>query len=856
MKATHLQVEYLTEPLGIGNARPRFFWQAKGGIRQTAYRIVCMRGKETVWDSGRVESSAMTHIRYDGKDLSSRDSITWTVRLWDENGEAAEISESRFELGLLEKEDWCAKWISGDYKPKKNIRYPSDCFRKEFAAVKPVAKARLYATARGIYDVSINGRRIEDFILAPGMTDYRRRIQVQTYNVTALLKEQNVIEMRLGDGWYRGSSAAYGVTNVYGSRTSLLAQLEITFADGSVEKICSDSTWQWSNDGPVRFNDLKDGEVYDASMKPGYGGKAAEVPAPKDVMLVNSDNVAVSEHERFTPVLINSEDGVQVLDFGQNLAGYLQFSLKGRKGQRLRFICSEVLDEKGHADLLGVQELKPADGWSKTALIQKLAMNRMKGKTVCTPLQEIVFFCSGKEDTYKTSFAFFGFRYVEIVGDIEIDPKKFTAIAVYSDMEQTGDFSCSDSRINQLVSNTRWSMKGNYLDLPMDCPTRERLGWTGDAQIFFDTGTYFMNTAPFFAKWLRDMEDAQYKNGLIPAVLPYQGVEMMYRATGSSVGWADAVYLIPWRYFNCYRDEEVLRRCWPMMKKYAKYLFANIEKDGHYEKGVHLGEWLEPEEFRDTLYGVQAKHPEECTAYLYLTMKTMAQIADFFGETDYADRLRDVAVKAKMAYPAYAQLDTNRQAKLVRPLAFGLLDGKDLSEAQKRLKKAVENYGYRVGTGFLSTPFILSVLSEAGESETAYRMLVNTEKPGWLAEIEEGATTVWESWEGDASHNHYSPGSVCRWLFDTCAGIRSDKENHFIIAPVPGGGLSFAGASWKSLYGEVISRWEKKDGVTSFHVEIPANCTATLCLTDGSEHQLSAGSYDFTVATEAERSQV
>ena len=844
MRATHLQGEYLTEPLGLGNPKPRFYWNCEGGIRQTAYQIICKRGNEIVWDSGKVERSSMTHIAYDGLDLHSRDIVAWSVQLWDENGEPGEKSESRFELGLLAESDWTARWISGDYKPDPKRRYPVDCFKKDFPA-KDIVKARLYATARGVYDVTVNGRRIEDFILAPGSTDYRKRIQVQTYDVTEYIKEKNTIELRLADGWFRGSVAAYGVTNVFGTQTSILAQLELTHADGTVEAITTDESWAWSNDGPIRFADLKDGEVYNATMQPTYSGKAQVVTAPKGVALCASDNVPVMEHERFTPSLLPGK----VLDFGQNIAGYLAFRVKGKKGQRLKIVCAELYDEKAQAVVRNAVETKPAAGWTQQKLIKKLMTQKVSGASVETPLQEILFTCSGGEDLYKTSFAVFGFRYAQIIGDVEIDPADFTAIAVYSDLEQTGDFSCSDERVNQLVINTRWSMKGNFLDVPTDCPTRERLGWTGDAQVFFHTGAYFMNTAPFFRKWLLDMEDGQYKNGLIPAVLPYNGVEMMYKATGSSVGWADAIYLVPYRYYQRFGDKELLRSCWPMMKKYADYLLKNREKDGHYEKGVHLGEWLEPLEFRDKVYGAKAKHPEECTAYLYLTMSTMAEIASLLGEP--CDEYQKAAGEAKEAYAKYAELDTDRQAKLVRPLALELLDGEEKKKAQARLVKAAENFHYRVGTGFLSTPFLLGELTEAGAAETAYKLLLSTEKPGWLYEVLQGATTVWETWEGyvgkgDAgSLNHYSPGAVCQWLFDTCAGIREEGENHFVIAPIPGGVLTHAEASYQSLYGKVESCWEKTESGVRYTVTIPTNCTAEIRLADGRTENVTAGSYQF-----------
>lgn len=868
MKAVHLQTEYLTEPLGLDILRPRFYWQCEGGVTQTAYQVIARRGEEILWDSGKVVSSDMTHIPYQGKPLKSRDMVTWSVCLWDESDMQGEVSEGHFEMGLLDASDWMAKWITGGYKPDRKKRYPVDCFRKEFKLDliqdKKVARARLYATAMGVYDVSINGNRIEDFILAPGMTDYRKRIQYQVYDVTALLRGENSLELRLADGWFRGSVAAYGVVNVFGTQTAVMAQLEIIFSDGSQAVIGSDESFAWSNDGPVRFADLKDGERYNAQKKPSYSGRASVLGNGKSVKVIPtaSNNVPVREKERFKPKLLVAKDGTRVLDFGQNIAGYLEFDVQGEPGQKLILVCGEVLDKNGYVDLSGIQESRPAKGWSQMSLIKKLLGAQLKGELEYTPKQEIRFLCSGDKDHYKTSFAVFGFRYAQITSDVTFDPDDFTAIAVYSDMEETGFFSCSNELVNRLIQNTKWSMKGNFLDIPTDCPTRERLGWTGDAQIFFNTGAYLCDTAAFFRKWLRDMEDAQYPNGLISAVLPYQGVEMMYKSTGSSVGWADCVYLLPYRYYKRYGDIAILKQCFPMMKKYTDYLMGNLgsrdKKKGKanpdnaytYEKGVHLGEWLEPEEFRDKVYGAQAKHPEECTAYLYLTMKTMMEIADVLGENDYKEKLMPYMNGAKRAYHNLfvktGTLDTDRQAKLVRPLALKLLDGEEKAKTQQRLVKAVENYGYRVGTGFLSTPFVLPVLTEAGETETAYKMLENTKKPGWLGEVLDGATTVWESWEGDLSQNHYSPGAVCEWLFSTVAGIQPDGERHFVIAPIPGGSLTSAEGSYKSLYGEVRCRWNKTEEGVYYEIHIPSNTTALVSLPDGTVREVTAGDYSFS----------
>ena len=547
-----------------------------------------------------------------------------------------------------------------------------------------------------------------------------------------------------------------------------------------------------------------------------------------------------------------------MIDFGQNIAGYLMFSVRGGAGETFRLFCGEILDKEGHVDMKNIQEEVPAKRYDQMALLMKLMTNKASGVPTLTPLQEIRFTCSGDVDHYKTSFAIFGFQYVQIDGAVEFDD--IQAIAVYSDMEQTGAFTCSNPLVNQLYSNTLWSMKSNFLELPTDCPTRERPGWTGDAQIFFDTGAYLMDTSAFFRKWLRDMADAQYRDGLLPAVLPYQGVEMMYKTTGQSVGWADAVYLVPYRYYRRYGDKAALEQCWPMMKKYADYLKSHLGMTDKkaakanpynaytYEKGMHLGEWLEPEEFKEVIAaGKQPKHPEEATAYLHLAMKTMAKIAGILGE-DGAEEYEAIAEGAKNAYnhlfAKTGTLDTSRQAKIVRPLALGLLDDAAKKAAEKRLVKAVNDANYHVGTGFLSTAFLLRVLTEAGETEVAYKMLENTEKPGWLGEILEGATTVWETWEGDVSRNHYSPGAVCQWLFDTVCGIRPDGENHFIIAPVPGGSLTHAKASYHSPYGLVESGWERNGGSVKYVITIPANCTAEVQLPSGRRQTLNAGHHE------------
>jgi len=858
-----LRTEYLENPIGIDITKPRFYWLCDSGVQQTAYQIVVNRDHKVIWDTGKVSSSSMSHIQYEGEALCSRDLIEWTVRLWDEHDEAGEWSSATFEMGLLAPEDWVGKWISGGYTPEYNTRYPVDCFKKEFINEKELVRARLYITAHGLYEAKINGSKVGDFYLAPGCTDYRYRLQYQTYDITSLIDRDNCIEIELADGWYRGSIGAFGLTNVFGRQTKLLCQLELSYSDGSKQIVTSDEQFRWSNDGPLRFADLKDGEIYDASMQPSYSGYAQELV--EATIPSASNNVDVREQERFKATLIDTPSGKRVLDFGQNIAGIIAFTVKGHKGQKIKLRFAEILDEHGELTQENFQLKKPVNEFGRDVELLLITNNlaAIQDELVPTPKQELEFICSGNTDSYKMKFSTFGFQYVEIDTEVDFDASNFEAIAIYSDMMQTGTFECSNRDLNQFVENTKWSMKGNFLDIPTDCPTRERLGWTGDAQIFFNTGAYFMNIAPFFTKWLKDIADSQFEDGRSSAVIPYTGADMMYKATGGSVGWGDAVVLIPYRYWKRYGDVKVIKDFYDVMRNYAMYMINNT---GHreeevakgnpfnqytYEKGMHLGEWLEPEDYGDGPMSQSTLRTEECTAYLHYTMKHMTEIARELNKQDDEQIFVEYAEGAKKAYHwlflQSGTIDTDRQAKLVRPLALGLLDGEIKEKVQQRLVKAVENRNYKIGTGFLSTPFILPVLTEAGRTDVAYKMLENEEAPSWLAEVKAGATTVWESWDGKDSRNHYSPGSVCEWLFGTVAGIQIIGENNFSIKPVPGGTLSYAASSYKSPYGLVKSKWKKTTDGYLFSIEIPPNTKAEISLPNGEIHHVTYGSYLYEV---------
>lgn len=849
MIAVRLKTEYLTNPIGMDIPAPRLFWNCEDGITQTAYQIVCRdENGKLLWDSGKTDEKTM-RVVYAGENLKSRSRVIWQVRLWDENDKSDEWSEQAvFELGLLAASDWQAKWITGDYHVDKKQRYPVDCFRKVFAA-SDVKKARLYITACGLYEARLGGQKIGNFCMAPGHTDYRKRVQYQTYDVTELLKDgENELTVQLADGWYRGSCGAWGLRNQYGAETKLLAQLEITHGDGSVQIIATDESWDWSCDGPLCFADNKDGEIADANWIPSYRSKAKKTR--HKVIPTASNNVPVTEHERFRPTMTLAPNGKRLFDFGQNIAGWLEFRVQAKKGQRIRIRCGELLDEDGNLTLKNIQCTR---------------------KDFATPLQTIGYTCIDGENHYKMAFSVFGFRYAEVESEVALTPENITAIAVYSDMVQTGFFDSSNVLLNKFVEATLWSTKGNSLDVPTDCPTRERHGWTGDAQIFFETAGYLVDYAPFARKFVQDMYDWQKKDGKLPQIAPYGGVDFYMACMNGSVGWADAGVLIPYRFWKLYGDDSLIRKHYDGMARYARFMIGRCGKftplrhhlplKGETKKyivnyGQSYGEWAEPAEvFPNNWTNVVMPHPEESTAYTSFIMGHMVEIADYLGKAEdkalfeeYRDGCKE-AYRQLVTLPGY-ELDTDRQAKLVRPLYMHLLDKKQTDYAEKRLVKAMENYGWRLGTGFLSTPFILDVLASL-DMEYAYRLLENEEMPGWLFMPKNGATTIWESWEGTkaqdgiASLNHYSKGAACEWLFKTMCGIRVEAENHFTIAPRPGGHFTYAKASYDSVYGRVESGWKKENGKWHFDIVVPANCTAEILLPETTPQTVSAGLYHF-----------
>ena len=494
-----------------------------------------------------------------------------------------------------------------------------------------------------------------------------------------------------------------------------------------------------------------------------------------------------------------------------------------------------------------------------------------KNKHKTTPLQRVEYICKEGKNHYKTKFAIFGFQYISVETDVTVRPEDFTAIAVYSDMDETGYFNSSNELLNKFVEATKWSAKSNSTDLPTDCPTRERHGWTGDAQIFCKTASYLFDYAPFAEKYVRDMCDEQLKNGNFRQISPRGGVDFYMTFMDGSAGWSDAGVFIPYRLYKQYGDRKILERFYPNMRAFAEYKIKTLGKwyPTALPTGVGLknfrnisnyrqsyGEWAEPADVKALKFtDFVNPNPEETTAYIVFMLEAMADIARILGKDDDRRLYEKNAARARKGYSALVttkkfSIDTDRQAKLVRPLYIGLLDEKQTEYAKKRLIKALDNYSWRLGTGFLSTPLILSVLADI-DIGYAYRLLENEQMPGWLFMPKNGATTIWESWEGTkaqggiASLNHYSKGAVCEWLFGTMCGINVAGENKFKISPRPGGHFEFAEASYDSVYGKISVRWDKTDGGYKYKISVPSNCQADIILPDGRKQTVGAGEYEF-----------
>lgn len=877
MRAVRLRTEHMDMPVGIGVYDPLLSWCCEDGLFQTAFQINAKIGGDRVWDSG-VQTSEQMRCRF-ASPIRSRDKVVWKIRLWDENGEPGPWSEEAvFELGITDKAEWRAKWIDPETengevscddainqkareaceqgKKKETFcpHLPASYLRKRFVAV-PGKKNRLYITAKGIYKVYLNGEPVSSRVLAPGPAVYDQYIPVQTCDLDKLLvRGENELIVALGDGWFRSCSGVNGDRNLYGSKLGIICQVMV---DDQIACI-TDESWEASQRGPIRQNDLQQGEVYDARTETITGWHNVAVVSD-DCNLLRCDNsVPIMEAEHFEGKLIQAPNGETVLDFGQNLAGFLEFELTAKEGQRIFLQCGETLDENGN-------------------FTQENFQDRQRHSEKGTH-QMIEYICKEGRNRYKSSFAIFGFRYAKLETDADLTDARFAAIAIYSQMERTGTFTCGNELVNRLVENCAWSQKGNFCGIPTDCPTRERAGWTGDAGIFVDTGLDLMDCYPVFAKWLGDCRCLQHGDGKVTMIAPaINRPGFMTDLLAGSAGWGDASILVPWAMYRRYGDVRILEENYPMMKRWFSYLegrakggkLKKLLKKNPWKKylicsGIDYGEWCEPgvNNFKQMSMG----NYDVATAYLAYSGGLLAQIAMVLGYPKEAKHYREVSEGAKKAYCAEftqnGKIESNRQCQYVRPLEFCLLPEDARPQAAADLARLVQENGYHLNTGFLCTPFLCKTLADFGYVKEAQRVLLQESCPGWLYEVKKGATTVWENWDGidekgrpKASLNHYSYGAIAGWLIRGVCGIRQEGRE-IALKPVVLPMLGHAEAVYDSPVGRIKSSWQcREDGSIMYQFCIPPN-TKAVFYTEDRSIDLQPGAYTLQFRGEGTKNEI
>ncbi|HYW97237.1 MAG TPA: family 78 glycoside hydrolase catalytic domain, partial [Bacteroidales bacterium] len=735
---SHLLTENRINPIGLDTPTPRFTWQlvaGERGVYQTVYEIrlaestaALSKSKNRVWDSGKITSGKSVQVPYKGPKLQSDTRYYWQVRVWDQDSKASAWSEPAwFQTAFFNLSDWKAKWITPASRKDTSA---SPLLRKIFNLHEDIKSANLYITSHGMYEAFINGSRVGDALLTPGWTSYNERLQYQVYDITDMLQNgSNAVGVVLGNGWYK-SDMGYNLVR-YKDDISLLCQLEIHYKDGTSELVTSGPGWK-SVTGPIRYSDVYDGETYDARYEipgwstPGFDDSDWGMVKVKDYKMDNliaTYNEPVRKHEVFTAnKLITTPKGDKVIDFGQNLVGWVQVKVKGKAGDTVRIYHAEVLDKKGNFYTDNLRTARQLD----TYVLED----------------------NGTE-TFEPHFSWQGFRYIKIEGyPGEIDPVNFTATAIYSDMTPTGTFECSDSLLNQLQHNIQWGQRGNFLDVPTDCPQRdERLGWTGDAQAFARTATFNFRVDNFFAKWLKDLAVDQ-KNGDVPAIVPNIG-----KGVSGSPGWGDVATIAPWTMYLAYGDRRILEDQYESMKGWVDHI-TGLSKNNLWIPSWSFGDWLFYSLNNDRS-GESAITDKSLIAQCFYACSTQNLInaAKVLGKTtdveNYTELLKDIKNAFFREYVTRSgRLVSGTQTAYVLALQFDMLPEDLRDQAADRLVDNIRHYNNHLTTGFLGTPYLCHVLTRFGHDDVAYELLLQKTYPSWLYPVTMGATTIWERWDG------------------------------------------------------------------------------------------------------------
>ncbi|MGQ0605005.1 MAG: family 78 glycoside hydrolase catalytic domain [Anaerolineales bacterium] len=844
----NVRIEHHRDALGIGTDRPRLSWiveTEQHGWRQSGYEIEAFDTEgQPRGQTVRVESDQSVLVAWPFAPLSSRERLSLRVRVWDKDGQPSPWSELiPVEAGLLHAQDWTARFITPDWEEDITQAQPAPLLRREFDVRSGVLFARLYITALGVYEAQLNGATIGDHVMAPGWTSYHHRLRYQTFDVTDLLHEgRSALGVMLGDGWFRGRLGfGGGRRNIYGDRLALLGQLEITYAGGAVERVVTDERWR-SATGPILSSDIYDGETYDARLeRPGWsktGYPDSDWAATRRIewdlaTLVAPLGPPVRCTEVVRPVaILTSPSGRTLLDFGQNLVGKLRLTVQGPAGQTLTLRHAEVL-ENGD---LSIRPLRTAQATDRYTL---------KGEGV---------------ETWEPRFTFHGFRYAEI----ENWPGKLSrddvcAVVCHSDMERTGWFECSEPLINRLHENVVWSMRGNFFDIPTDCPQRdERLGWTGDIQVFAPAASFLYDTSGFLASWLQDLAaEQQEAGGIVSIVVPHTLSEPPLEAAA----WSDAAVIVPWVLYQRFGDRAILAVQFKSMRAWVDRVASLAGAGRLWDQGFQFGDWLDPAAPPDRPGDARTNHQLVATAYFARSAELTGRAAGVLGLVEEEARYLALASEIRQAFATEyvtpsGRLLSDAQTAYALAIEFGLLPAPEQRQhAAERLSDLVRANAYRIGTGFVGTPLICDALCHTGNYAAAYRLLLQRECPSWLYPVTMGATTIWERWDsllpdgsvnpGEmTSFNHYALGAVADWLHRRVGGLAPAEPGyrHIAMRPRPGGAITHAAARHFTPYGLAECEWAIHDGSINIKVVVPPNATASVSLPGTEAEPVEVGS--------------
>lgn len=795
----------------------------------------------------KIHTTNQIAIPYDGPLLRPFTSYTAELTVIDDQGERA-YETVNFETGRYET-PWKGRWITnGQYRFKEKKISPKPMqFKKQFALVKKIKKAKIYCTALGIYELIINNEKVGADYFAPGFTSYTSKLQYQTYDITDQLKKENTLYAVVAGGWAVGSFVFTRKNRVTAPRQALLLELYIEYEDGTADLISTDETWSVTSDGPYKEADFYDGEVYDASVDGDsivWNGATIEA-LHIDPIIEAAYGSPVREHEKFKPLTCIHMDDELIYDFGQNFAGVVRLSINGSKGQVIVIKHAEILDSKGGLN---------------TSFLR-------------TAKARIHYTCSEGFQKYSPRLTYMGFRYISVTG-IKEENIQVEGIALYSDLTVNGSFTCSNEKLNQLQNNIVWSAKSNFVDIPTDCPQRdERMGWTGDIALFSKTACYNFDMSRFLNKWLKDVHAEQKKTGGIPNTVPAQGFGFPATMPVMAVDfWGDASVLVPWAEYMARGDIGILKQFYPMMKKYvdACRFWAGLFSIGYRRyiwntyHSFHFGDWVAPD--LPKMQQWQKRSKWTATASLKNTSSLLSKIAGILGEKSdehyYSILSEEVSHAYRKAFTdGNGKLKNEFQTGYVLPIVFEIFKENEKQEAVKNLAQLVRRSDYCIGTGFPGTPYILFALADYGYEDVAYKMLLNTKSPSWLYQVEMGATTIWERWDGldengncpigddgtdlMISYNHYASGAVGDFLYRRIAGIEPIEAGYrtFKIAPILGGNITFTEANVTTPYGQILSKWEIVDNLFKIEVDVPIGTTCKLSLPNEKKELLLSGKH-------------